>query len=266
MSTESRWVTSGLAARRERNSLEEYVEEIRTAQKLVEIGLKKIIKRFPNVISGIRYFTGEPNWRMIMTEHTAFVSNYVDDDRRTQSRDLPVYRFDNLPGSFYAMFHRRFNDIWHNESKVGNYLVPTPEMTMSAGGIVYSDKDKETKIIVLRRFDGNWVLPKGHKIREDETINMTALREIREETGLLPEDLLVEHMLGSYADSSFSDEHKEVFIYLIRFVGNGFPELRPDPDHAEAKWASIGDAMRLIANTNQKALIAKFEKMRIMRD
>lgn len=266
MSTESRWVTSGLAARRERNSLEEYVDEIRTSQKLVEIGLKKIIRRFPNVKSGIRYFTGEPNFRMIMTEKTAFVSNYVDDEQRMQSRDLPVYRFDRIPGSFYSMFHRRFNDIWHNESKVGNYLIPIPEMTMSAGGIVYSEMDKEIKIIVLRRFDGNWVLPKGHKIREDETINMTALREIQEETGLSPDNLLVEHMLGSYADNGYADEHKEVFIYLIRFTGSNYPELRPDPDHAEAKWVSISEAMRLIANTNQRSLIAKFEKMRIPRE
>jgi len=92
---------------------------------------------------------------------------------------------------------------------------------------------------------------------------MTALREIREETGLLPGQLIVEHNLGSYADNTFADEHKEVFIYQIRLLGNNFPELRPDSEHVEAKWVSIGDAIRLVANTNQKYFISKFEKAKI---
>lgn len=198
-----------------------------------------------------------------MTDKTAFVSNYADDEQRTQSRDLPVYRFDRISGSFYSMFHRRFNDIWHNESKVGNYLIPTAEMTSSAGGIVYAEHDKDVKIIILRRFDGNWVLPKGHKIREDETVNLTALREVREETGLSSEQLVVEHMIGSYADNSYAAEHKEVFIYLMRFTGSDLPELIPDPDHAEARWVSLSDALRLVANPNQRALISKLEQSRL---
>lgn len=262
MSTDSRWVTSGLASRRERESLEEYVEELRTSQKLVEIGLKRMLRHLPNVKSGIRYFVGEPNWKLIMTDKTAFVSNYADDEQRIQSRDLPVYRFDNVLGSFYSMYHRRFNDIWHNESKVGNYLIPKPEMTMSAGGIVYVELDKEAKIIVLRRFDGNWVLPKGHKIREDETINMTALREVQEETGLSTDQLLVEHMIGHYADNSYSTEQKEVFIYLMRFTGKELPDLVPDPDHVEARWVSVSEAIRLVANSNQRAIISKFDQSR----
>ena len=70
-------------------------------------------------------------------------------------------------------------------------------------------------------------------------------------------------MIGSYADNSYATEHKEVFIYLMRFIGNGLPELVPDPDHAEARWVSLSDAMRYVANANQKALISKFEQSRL---
>jgi len=263
LSTDSRWVTGGLAASRERESVGEFVEELRTSQKLVEIGLRKMIRRLPNVKSGIRYFMGEPNWKLIMTNETAFVCNYVDDKARTQSRDLPVYKFNNVAGSFYSMYHRRFNDIWHNESKVGNYLAPSPEMTMSAGGIVYAEHAGEIKIILLRRFDGNWVLPKGHKILRDETIKMTAVREVNEETGLNPEQLSVEHMIGSYPDTTYPSEQKEVFIYIIQYSGHDFPELRPDPDHVEGRWVSIAEAMRYVANSGQRELIFKFEQSRL---
>lgn len=263
LSADSRWVTSGLAARRERESVGEYVEELRASQKLVELGLRRMIRHLPNIKSGIRYFMGEPNWKLIMTDKCAFISNYVDDQLRTQSRDLPVYKLSNIPGSFYWAFHRRFNDIWHNEAKVGNYLAPSPEMTMSAGGIVYAEQDNDIKIVVLRRFDGNWVLPKGHKILQDETIKMTAVREVNEETGLPQEQLSVEHMIGSYADTSYPSEQKEVFIYIIQYTGHRFPELRPDPDHAEGRWVSIAEAQRLVANGGQRELIAKFEQSRM---
>jgi len=41
MSTDSRWLTSGLAAERERESVEELIEEMRVRQQLVEIGIRR---------------------------------------------------------------------------------------------------------------------------------------------------------------------------------------------------------------------------------
>ena len=49
----------------------------------------------------------------------------------------------------------------------------------SAGGIVLLDE----KALILRRFSGDWVLPKGH-IEEGETPEIAAMREVREETGI----------------------------------------------------------------------------------
>jgi len=265
MSTDSRWLTSGLAAKRERESVGELIEEMRVRQQLVEIGIRKMIRRLPNLKSGIRYFTGEPCWRLIMTEQTAFLSNYADEERRTQAKDLPVYRFDRSVGSFYSAFHRRFNDIWHNESKIGNQP-PTPsDLTMSAGGIVYFEMGTEYRILLLRRFDGNWVLPKGHKIVDDQILDTTALREVSEESGIAASQLFVEQLVGSYADNSFPPEQKEVFVYAIRCKSDTLPDLRPDPQHAEARWHTISEALRLIANPNQKALLARFAQARRQR-
>lgn len=48
---------------------------------------------------------------------------------------------------------------------------------VSAGGIVFF-KDN---ILMLKKFNGDWVLPKG-RIEKDESLNETALREVYEET------------------------------------------------------------------------------------
>ncbi|GEM_PF-2907151 len=262
MSTDSRWLTSGLAERRGRESVGEFVEELRTIQQLVEIGIRKMIRRLPNIKSGIRYFLGEPCWRMIMTDQTAFVSNYADDKQRTESRDLAVFRFDNVPGSFYSAFRRRFNDIWHNDSKIGNQPTTPTDLTMSAGGIVYFELGEEYRILLLRRHDGNWVLPKGHKVIDDQILDKTALREVSEESGIPVNQLSVEQLVGSYADNSFPNEQKEVFIYSIRCKGDTLPDLKPDADHAEARWHTVSNAVQLIANPVQKSLLARFAQSR----
>lgn len=49
----------------------------------------------------------------------------------------------------------------------------------SSGGVVFLGK----KVLLLRKINGDWVLPKG-KIEEGETPDQTAVREVFEETGI----------------------------------------------------------------------------------
>ncbi len=48
-----------------------------------------------------------------------------------------------------------------------------------AGGLVFY----ETQLLILKRFNGVWLFPKGH-IESGETPELAALREVREESGL----------------------------------------------------------------------------------
>ncbi len=50
---------------------------------------------------------------------------------------------------------------------------------VSAGGVVFLGNS----ILLLKKINGDWVLPKG-KVEENETTDQTALREVREETGI----------------------------------------------------------------------------------
>lgn len=52
-----------------------------------------------------------------------------------------------------------------------------------AGAAVFSRLGEETRFAMVRESDGHWSFPKGH-VEAGETEEETALREIREETGL----------------------------------------------------------------------------------
>jgi 8-oxo-dGTP pyrophosphatase MutT (NUDIX family) len=269
MSPESRWISShstadgrtvkGLISLRKHESLETFLNEIRVSHQFVENGFREFAKILSNTRSGVRYFTGEPFWRMVMTEETAFVSNYADTSV-SQVRDLPVHRFDNVPGSFYTAFHRHFNSIWHNQSEPGRSLDTGVDFAVSAGGIVYADDAERRHILLLKRHDGAWVLPKGHKKLTDTSLEETALREVAEESGIRASSLQVEESLDTYTDSTFDfqGERKVVTIFSIRYLGSGLPSLTPDADHAEAHWWPIAESVPEMLYPYQSTLVAEF--------
>ena len=53
----------------------------------------------------------------------------------------------------------------------------------SCGAVVYCQKDTDIKYLLVREHGGFWVFPKGH-MEAGESEHETALREVKEETGL----------------------------------------------------------------------------------
>ena len=53
----------------------------------------------------------------------------------------------------------------------------------SCGAVVYCQKDSSIKYLLVCEHSGFWVFPKGH-MEAEESEHETALREIKEETGL----------------------------------------------------------------------------------
>jgi 8-oxo-dGTP pyrophosphatase MutT (NUDIX family) len=56
------------------------------------------------------------------------------------------------------------------------------EKINSAGGVVFHD----SKVLLLRKFNNDWVLPKG-RLEAGETPPQAAVREVKEETGVTAE-------------------------------------------------------------------------------
>ena len=105
-------------------------------------------------------------------------------------------------------------------SKVGHEKV----ILVFAGGCLFND---EGKVLLQKRGDsGKWGFP-GGAIELGETAEETAVRELKEETGL---DVEVESLIGIYTDSdikypSGDEAHSICIVYKLKAIGG---ELKCD--------------------------------------
>lgn len=258
LSSDSRWLNPGYVQLREYESIEVFKKELKSSHDIMEAAMEKLGKTLGNTKSGIKYYSGEPKFSMVMTDRIAFVNSYAEPPS-TQVVDLPIYRFENTPGSLYGAFKRHFNDLWHNDSAFGKYQRKHIDLETSAGGIVIATENNKKYVALLRRDDGFWVLPKGHKLLTETSLETTAMREVVEETGLKEGDFYIEKPLGYYA----YDETAERFnatklnhIFLMRCTKNVRPQFGII-EFAEAKWWDITTPLPEMLYTYQKSYLSE---------
>lgn len=123
---------------------------------------------------------------------------------------------------------------------------------ISAGGIVY----RERSFLMLKKKNGDWVLPKG-RIEENETIEETAIREVKEETNI---DVVIEDYIGS-TSFSFSNywtkyvvTNKKVSWYLMRAISFAIKPLA-DEGFIDARFIDIDDVVDLARYDDEKKVI-----------
>ena len=78
---------------------------------------------------------------------------------------------------------------------------------VSAGGVVLFGN----AILLLRKFNGDWVLPKG-KVEEGENRQEAALREVLEETGVKADIL-------KYLGEHLKKTGMKIELFIKRFFG-----------------------------------------------
>lgn len=136
---------------------------------------------------------------------------------------------------------------------------------VSSGGILYKVGEKgniEIALISRRNQKGNlvWCLPKG-KVEGGEDPQKTALREVREETGMEGEILAD---LGTinywfYSPEDGAKVNKTVHFYLMEYKG-GSPEDH-DWEVEEVRWYDIDDAMGKLAYKTEKEMVQKAKEL-----
>ncbi|KYK29015.1 MAG: hypothetical protein AYK23_05330 [Candidatus Proteinoplasmatales archaeon SG8-5] len=128
------------------------------------------------------------------------------------------------------------------------------ELITSAGGVVMDPQDRV--LLLKRRVEGTWVLPKG-RVEPDETLTQTALREVKEESGLA--NLSIDRKIGLVRYTFFwrpeeVNYEKTVHYFLMRL--NGDPaSIDLEPDFVESTWASVEDAMKLLTFENDRRIV-----------
>lgn len=106
---------------------------------------------------------------------------------------------------------------------------------VAAGGLVTNEKDE--LLMIFRR--GKWDLPKG-KLDDGETIEESALREVREETGLQQLDLLNEIGVTyhEYFDTfTHSDVIKRTHWYAMKTTTDQNLTPQTEEDIEQIVWA-----------------------------
>jgi 8-oxo-dGTP pyrophosphatase MutT (NUDIX family) len=129
---------------------------------------------------------------------------------------------------------------------------------VSAGGVVLAETrpDAPVALVAHRSARGSlqWTLPKGAR-EEGETVAETALREVREETGLEAE------LIGPLDTIDYwfvwaperTRYHKFVHYFLMRFAGGDFSQR--DHEMEDAAWFEPDEARRRMAFANERRLL-----------
>jgi 8-oxo-dGTP pyrophosphatase MutT (NUDIX family) len=128
----------------------------------------------------------------------------------------------------------------------------------SAGGIVIRFTDGTPELVVGKRRrerDGvTWTLPKGTP-EADETTEQTAVREVREETGLEVSIVRAFDFIEYWFVTGRTRIHKIVHYFLM--VPTGGDLAGHDHEFAEVRWIAFGEASSLLTFETERALVAR---------
>lgn len=130
------------------------------------------------------------------------------------------------------------------------------QRAVSAGGVVWRQSPGEAVEVVVcgRRSDRVWGLPKGTP-DAGEAIEETALREVREETGL---DVQLGERLGTieyWFTSNGVRYHKQVHHWLMKPVGGDV--ANHDHEFDDVRWLKAADAVALLTYDGEKQLVVE---------
>jgi ADP-ribose pyrophosphatase YjhB (NUDIX family) len=133
----------------------------------------------------------------------------------------------------------------------------TSATATSAGGIVIRFVDAIPQFVAGRRRrerDGaTWTLPKGTPI-PGETLEETALREVREESGLRVRIISPLDAINYTFVQRGKRIHKTVHYFLMEPTGGSLEDH--DHEFEEVRWISFEEAGALLSFETERALVA----------
>ena len=134
----------------------------------------------------------------------------------------------------------------------------TPKREVSAGGVVFRNTHEGVDIALASRRtragDLVWGLPKG-RIDAGETTEQAAIREVREETGLVAE---IKAPLGDISYVYVWEKvriSKVVHFFLMRATGGDTNDH--DDEMEEVRWFALADAVDSAAYDSERDVIGR---------
>jgi len=124
---------------------------------------------------------------------------------------------------------------------------------------IFRESEKGIEFLLLKRaenqvYPGLWQMVTG-KIKAEESAHQTALREILEETGLVPAQLWVAPTVNSFYEPK--DEYICLLPVFAARVDTG--EIKLSDEHTDYKWVDKITAQKLLAWEGQRKAVQIIE-------
>lgn len=118
---------------------------------------------------------------------------------------------------------------------------------------IFREQNRILEFLLLKRapneyYPNLWQMVSG-KIKENETAYEAALREIKEETGLIPEKFWVAPTIDKFYSA---DGDSICLLPVFAAKVNYFSEIQLSPEHNAYKWVSYEEAKENLAWEGQQ--------------
>lgn len=123
----------------------------------------------------------------------------------------------------------------------------------SCGAIVFRKFHGNTEVLLIKHVNGgHWSFPKGH-VELQETETETAIREIKEETGI---DVIIDSTFREVISYSPKKDTKKDVVYFLAKAKN-FDVTPQHEEISQIKWAEINLASTFLTYDKDKKLVNK---------
>ncbi|WP_414936536.1 NUDIX hydrolase [Amycolatopsis sp. cmx-11-51] len=130
----------------------------------------------------------------------------------------------------------------------------------SAGGLVVDVERANAALIGRLDRHGRllWSLPKGH-IEDDETYEQTAVREVKEETGISARVLEPLGTIDYWFVAERRRVHKTVHHFILESTGGELSD--EDVEVTEVAWVPLTDLETILAYSDERKLVRKAKEL-----